>query len=577
MERHLINTLAAAIEGPVLLPGQDGYDEERTGFNLAVRHHPDVIVGATQTKDVVAAVAFAAEQGLPVAVLGTGHGSSTAAEGGLLITTRRMSTVHVDPETRRARVGAGARFEHVVPEAARYGLAPLNGSAPHVGVVGYTLGGGLPLLGRSHGWAADQVAAMDVVTADGRLHHVTPAGEPDLYFALLGGRDNFGVVTQMEFGLVPVARLFGGGLFFDAGQTPGLLAAYREWAATVPDEMNSSVALIPFPDDPQVPEPLRGRHVWHLRIAFTGSPEDGARIVAPLRQVGSLLLETLHDMPYEQSAEIHDDPPVPMPWAADDALLSDLDDDAVRTILEHAGPGADLPVIVELRHLGGTLARRAEHPNAVGHREARFMLAALVPLTGVSPADAQAHLERLFTDLEPWTSGRFLNFMGHGAAARQDLVATAYTSADHRRLTALKEEYDPGNVFRLNYNIPPRAPGPDLPTTTTEQSVTFINIFEISAEHHDAFIAQWERRAALMSTKPGFIDSRLHRARSSQTRFQLVNVSHWASQEALDAAGTDPEFRERTQAARESSDTPVISSPGLYDVAVALSPAENPT
>lgn len=118
---------------------------------------------------------------------------------------------------------------------------------------------------------------------------------------------------------------------------------------------------------------------------------------------------------------------------------------------------------------------------------------------------------------------------------------------------------------------------PDLPTPTTESPVTFINIFEISAEHHDAFIAQWEQRAALMSTKPGFIDSRLHRARSSQTRFQLVNVSHWTSQEALDDAGKDPEFRESTQAARESSDTPVASSPGLYDVAVALFPAENAT
>lgn len=455
MERHDITTLAARTEGPVLLPGQEGFDEERTGFNLAARHRPEVIVGAARAEDVAAAVSFAAAHGLPVAVTNTGHGFSVASEGGLLITTRRMAAVRVDPGARSAYVAAGARSGQVVREAARYGLAPLNGSAPHVGLVSYTLGGGLALLGRSHGWAADRVLAMDVVTADGRLRHVTPDARPELYWALLGGRDNVGIVTGMEFGLVPVARLYGGGLFFDVEQSPGILDAYRRWTATLPDEMNSSVALIPFPDDPQVPGPLRGRHVCHVRIAFTGRPEDGERMVEPLRQAGPRLLENLREMPYEHSADIHDDPPVPMAWAADNAFLTDLDGDTVRTITEHAGPGAALPAIVELRHLGGALARRPVHPNAVGHRDARFMLAVLIPLAGASTADAHALLERLFTDLRPRTSGRFLNFMGHGDAAGQERTRTAYTADDHRRLTELKAAYDPHNIFRLNYNIPP--------------------------------------------------------------------------------------------------------------------------
>ncbi|WP_309064109.1 FAD-binding oxidoreductase [Streptomyces sp.] len=455
MERNDFDSLAARCEGPVLLPGQEGFDEERTGFNLAVRHRPEVIVGAARAEDVVAAVAFAAAHDLPVAVQNTGHGFSVPAEGGLLVTTRRMTAVRVDPETRIAYVAAGARFEQVIPEAARHGLAPLNGSAPHVGVVSSTLGGGLPLLGRSHGWAADRVLAMDVVTADGRQRHVTPDTEPDLYWALLGGRDNFGIVTGMEFGLVPVARLHGGGLFYDAERTPGLLEAYARWTATVPDEMNSSVALIPVPDDPQVPEPMRGRRVWHVRIAFTGSAEAGERLVEPLRRVGPRLLENLRDMPYEQSAEIHDDPPVPMPWAADDAFLADLDGGTIRTLLEHAGPGAAPPAIVELRHLGGALARRPVHPNAVGRRDARFMLAVLIPLTDVSDADAHAFLGRVFKDLEPWTTGRFINFMGHGGLADDDRTRTAYTVDDHRRLTELKTAYDPRNRFRFTYNIPP--------------------------------------------------------------------------------------------------------------------------
>lgn len=455
VERNAVKDLAARVEGPVLLPGQEGFDEERTGFNLAVRHRPDVIVGAARAEDVAAAVRFAAARALPVAVQNTGHGYSATAEGGLLISTRRMKEVSVDPRARTARVQAGARFEQVIERAAPHGLAPLNGSAPHVGVVSFTLGGGLPLLGRSHGWAADRVRAMDVVSADGVLRHVTPDGEPDLYWALLGGRDNFGIVTGMEFGLVAVSGLYGGGLFFDAEQSPGLLEAYRRWTAAVPVEMNSSVALIPFPDDPQVPAPMRGRHVYHVRIAFTGDPEEGERLVGPLRAIGQPLMEALREMPYHESASIHDDPPFPIPWAADNALLTTLDGKAVEVVLRHVGPAAPLPAIMELRHLGGALAEPPVHANAVGHRNAQFMLAVLNPLTGAGAQEAHAFLDRLFQDLAPWTAGRFLNFMGHGDHAAPERVRTAYRAPDHERLTALKAVHDPHNTFRANYNIPP--------------------------------------------------------------------------------------------------------------------------
>ncbi|MER6950578.1 FAD-binding oxidoreductase [Nonomuraea sp. NPDC000554] len=443
------------VDGPVLLPGQDGFDEERTGFNLAVRHSPDVIVGATRAEDVAAAVEFAMGRGWPIAVQNTGHGFSTPIEGGLLISTRRMGGVRVDPRAGTARVEAGVRFEQVIREAAPYGLAPLNGSAPHVGVVSYTLGGGLPLLGRSHGWAADRVQAMDVVTADGRLRHITPDSDVDLYGALLGGRDNFGIVTGMEFDLVPVTRLYGGGLFFDSEDVPGLLEGYTEWTATVPRQMNSSVALIPFPDDPSVPEPMRGRYVYHVRIAFTGPPEEGERLVQPLRLIGLRLMETLSDLPYSQSSTIHDDPPIAMPWAADNAMLTSLDNKAIEALLGHVGPDAPLPTIVELRHLGGALAEPPAHINAVGHRDAAYMLAVLTPLAGAGVADAHRCLNRLFHDLGPWRAGRFLNFMGHGDNADRERVRTSYEPHDHGRLAALKAVYDPTNAFRANYNIPP--------------------------------------------------------------------------------------------------------------------------
>ncbi|GAA2901904.1 FAD-binding oxidoreductase [Nonomuraea rubra] len=332
----------------------------------------------------------------------------------------------------------------MIERAATYGLAPLNGSAPHVGVLGYTLGGGLALLGRSHGYAADRVIGMDVVTADGRLRHVTPNGEPDLYWALLGGRDNFGIVTAMEFGLVPVGRLYGGGLFFDAAGVPGVLAAYLRWTATVPERMNSSVALIPFPDMPGVPEELRGRRVLHVRIAFAGPAEEGERLVEPLRAIGPRLVETLRDLPYAECGSIHDDPPVPMPWTGDDVLLGELDDAAIRTIDERISRGE---LIVELRHLGGALSRPPAHPNAVGHRDARYLLAELHPGAAHGPKE-------LVRALAPWSVGRFLNLMGHGEDAGPEQVRSAYDPADLERLAALKAVHDPCGTFRVTYRLP---------------------------------------------------------------------------------------------------------------------------
>ncbi|WP_244165137.1 FAD-binding oxidoreductase, partial [Streptomyces silaceus] len=198
-------------------------------------------MGAADAGDVAAAVDFAVGQGLPVAVMGTGHGLSAALEGGVLITTRRMAEVRVDPETGTAWLQAGVRWEQVVTEAARFGLAPLNGSAPHVGAVSYVLGGGLPLLGRTFGYAADRVRRIEVVTPDAQTRQVTPDSDPDLFFALLGARDNFGVVTGLEIGLVPVTRIYGGGLYYAAEHVEDVLATWRTWTTTLPDTMNSSI------------------------------------------------------------------------------------------------------------------------------------------------------------------------------------------------------------------------------------------------------------------------------------------------------------------------------------------------
>ncbi|GGU01723.1 FAD-binding oxidoreductase [Actinomadura citrea] len=454
-----MNRLADQVTGPVLAPRDEGYDAERAGWQTARRHRPDLVVGAAGPADVQAAVTYASGRGLPVAVQGTGHASAAvAAEGGVLITTARMSAVRVDADAGTAWVAAGTRWDQVIDRAAPAGLAPLSGSAPRVGAVSYTLGGGLALLSRSFGYAADHVRGLEVVTADGRLRHVTRDCEPDLFWALRGGRDNFGVVTGMEIGLIPVTTLYGGALVFPVQKAADVLGTYLQWAATMPEAMNSSVALISLPDVPAIPEALRGRHTVHIRIAFSpGNPGAGERLVAPLRAIGPMS-DTLGELAYAEAGSIYNDPVAPGAVESDTAMLGELDATAVQAVLDLAGPHAPVPHVVELRHLGGRLAHPPAVANAVGNRDARYLFNVVsrlerADITQIRPAHA-----RMFEAIAPWsTGGRFLNFMNGENAAAQ--VRSAYNATDYQRLTDLKAVYDPENIFRLNHNIPP-AGGP---------------------------------------------------------------------------------------------------------------------
>lgn len=458
-----VAALRSRISGTVLAAGDDAFAEEHArGFNTAVRSRPDLIVAAREAADVREAVAFAAAHGLPVGVRSTGHGPAGGGDGGVLVVTRAMADVTVDPAARLARIGAGARWEQVTPAAAAYGLAPLSGSAPHTGAVGYLLGGGLPLLGRTFGYAADRVRALEVVTAGAELVRVTAGSDPELFWALRGGRDNFGLVTAVETELLPLTTLWGGGLYYRNG-TPGqalaTARAWAEWTEGLPEEMNSSLAFVALPDVPALPEPLRGQYVAHVRIAYAGQrPEEGERLVARLRaRTGAPVLESLAVLPVTQAGSVHNDPARPMAWNSDIALLSALDETALRGLLAAAGPAADEPAVLELRHLGGALARPGAAPSAVGHRDARYSLGVLTRMTGgESEAEREAVVRRqdaLLAPFAPWTAGRFVNFMGHGPAAAPDRVRTAYDPGDYERLTALKARRDPAGLFRLGHRI----------------------------------------------------------------------------------------------------------------------------
>ncbi|MGW5379341.1 FAD-binding oxidoreductase [Nocardia sp. NPDC003999] len=434
--------------GPVFRPGDDGYDAEIAGFQTAYTHRPALIVGAVHTEDVRAAVEYAARHDLPIAVQATGHGLSVAADGGVLISTGRMTDLRIDPVRRTAHVRAGVRAGALVDAAAEHGLAPLNGSSLSVGVVGYLLGGGVGLLARRFGYAAEHVRSIELVTADGRVRTLTP--DDELFGAVLGSGGNFGVVTALEVGLVPVITVYGGQLVFDTPLVERALDAWRRWTATVPENLTSTVTMLAFPDIPQVPAPLRGRYVASARIAYNGPAEEGERLVAPLRAVGERLKDDLREMPYPESHTIHSDPDHPHAYAATNALLGEFTEETAAALLAAAGPDSGAGAVVDVRHLGGALARPSDTGIAVDHREAAYVVRII---TGPEGAATRAAIRAALT---PWTLGHSLNFLyGAGAEADEAQTRAGYRPDTYARLAALKAEHDPRNLFRFNRNIRP--------------------------------------------------------------------------------------------------------------------------
>ncbi|MEV6241159.1 FAD-binding oxidoreductase [Lentzea sp. NPDC051838] len=424
-----------------LVETDPGYDVERFGYNLSVEHRPEVVVPAASVDDVIAAVRHAALNGLGVAVQATGHGPSRSADGQILITTSRLDGITIDPVARTARVEAGVRGGALVRAAAEHGLAPLNGSSPEVGVVSYHLGGGLGILGRSLGWAVDHVRAIEIVTADASLRRVTATEHPDLFWALRGGgKGNFGVVTALEIDLHPITRMYGGGMHFAADTASDALRVWAEWTRTVPESMSSSVLLLRLPD----------RYLLHVRFAYTGSVSEGERLVRPFRELGPIT-DTVVEMPYSAVGTIHAEPTTPVAFHARNTMLESLDPLAIKELLRHAGPSADAPYLVELRHTGGALGRPGLVPSALGRRDGQYVLYAGAAASPAQLPELRGAFARLFTAMSPWsTGGVCVNFLSGPDISAVEL-ATGYLPGDFDRLAAVKHAVDPHDMFRTHH------------------------------------------------------------------------------------------------------------------------------
>ena len=439
---------------PLLTPADAAWDEARRAWNLAVDQQPEAVAFPTTADEVAAIVADARSRGLRVAAQATGHGAAALGplDGTILVKTERMRRVSVEASAAIARVEGGAQWQDLVPVAAEHGLAALAGSAADVGVVGYTLGGGVGFLGRRYGLACNSVTAVELVTGDGEQVRCDAGHERDLFWALRGGGGSFGVVTALEFSLKEVPSLYGGVLFWPWERSAEVLHAWREWTGTVPDEVTSIGRVVQFPPLEIIPEPVRGKQFVLVEAAYLGDEDAGAELIAPLRALGPVM-DSFRTISPTELRTLHNDPPEPVPGAGDGILLADLAPEAIDAFVGVAGPGSGSPFVgAEIRQFGGALGRAAAGAGALPMLDGAFgtFCVGMAPTPEAKDA-VNGHLDAVREALAPWDTGRAMaNFRDRRTGER-----ALFGSAAARLLGQIKARVDPDDVIRGNHPVAP--------------------------------------------------------------------------------------------------------------------------
>ena len=437
----------------ILMPGDPGWDDARRAWNLAVDQHPAAVAEPRSVQDVADVVRFARQHGLRVAAQGTGHNAAPLGllADTILVKTTAMRQVSVDPAARIARAEAGAVWLDVAEAAAPHGLAALAGSAPNVGVVGYTIGGGMSWLGRAYGLAANNVEAIEVVTADGRLVRADACTEPDLFWALRGGGGSFGVVTAIELRLFPITEVYAGLLWWPADAALPVLQTWRELTqGDLPDEFTSAARLVNFPMIPDIPEHLRGRSFVIVTVIHLGTPAEADALLAPLRALEPLT-DTVQIIPANALGHVHVDPEQPIASVGDGLMLASLPAEAIETLVHVAGPDT-LLLAAELIHVGGEMKRARPAGGALPAIDADYALFAtgLAPCPQAVPSVARS-VAAAQTAMRPWAARQmYLNL----ACTSRD-PASFWSAEAYDRLRRIKAAVDPDNLIRSNHPVPP--------------------------------------------------------------------------------------------------------------------------
>jgi FAD binding domain len=441
------------LSGKIVLPEHARWAEARLAWNLAVDQQPAAVVFPQSAEDVAAVVELARAFELRVAAQATGHNAAPLGrlEDTILVKTERMRSIEIDPEARIARVEAGVRSLELVEAAARHGLSPLPGSSPDVGVVGYTLGGGLSWFSREFGLASNNVHAIELVTADGLLVRTDAEHEPDLFWALRGGGGNFGIVTALELRLVPISEVYAGILWWPIERDREVLHAWAELTRNEPpDELTTVGRYLRFPPMPDIPEPLRGKSFVVVEVIHLGEPEQADELLTPLRTLRPVT-DTVARISTPALCHLHMDPEHPVPGKGDGLLLQTLPREAIEELIRVAGATSASPLVsLELRQLGGELARTHPENGALTALDAGYALyAAGIAANPEAAATVAAHIETVKNAMSVWaTEQMYLNF----AESRRD-PRTLWTEEAYQRLRRIRDTVDPGKLIRANHPL----------------------------------------------------------------------------------------------------------------------------
>jgi FAD/FMN-containing dehydrogenase len=445
--------------GELIAPAEARYEQARRVWNAMIDKRPQLIARPRDAADVAAAVAFARDVGVPVAVRCGGHSvaGKSVCDGGLLIDLSLMKGVQVDPQRRTARANAGVlwgEYDHATQAA---GLATPGGRVTTTGIGGFTLGGGYGWLSPKYGLACDNLVSADVVTADGRLLTTSEAENPDLFWGLRGGGGNFGVVTSFEFRVHQVGpKIVGGMLLHPLEHAREVLRAYRDYVDEAPDELATAIAFLTAPPKPFIPQHLHGRPALGIIACHCGDTAQGERVVRPLKTLGPPAVDLIGPMPYTDFQALLDPQAPPgWRWYNTGEHLNGLSDQAIDTLTAHAPQGlAPLTQAIVFRH-GGAVSRVGSADTAFSNREAAYLLHPLAAWITRDDDDRHiAWLRELVRAMEPFkTGGVYLNFTPDD----DERVPDGFGADKHTQLVAIKDKYDPTNIFRFNHNIRPTA------------------------------------------------------------------------------------------------------------------------
>jgi len=443
----MVRDFRASLRGPVLLPGEDGYDRARRVWNGMIDRRPALIARCTGAADVARSVQFARANDLLVAVRGGGHSTSgqSVCDGGLMIDLADLRGVRVDPKARRARVPGGSLLGELDREAQFFGLATTAGTVSHTGAAGLTLGGGFGRLGRRFGLTCDNLASVDLVTADGQVLRASDDENPDLFWGLRGGGGNFGVATSFEYRLHPVnPTVLGGPLIYPWAQARDVLDFFVAFTTNLPDELNLDCAIV---------APPGGKPAVILEVCYSGDPARGEKLIAPLRAFGKPLVDQVKAMPYLALQSGGDEGNAPgRNYYVKSGFVATPDPRLFDALLAGFEPAPGRATVLLLQQLGGAISRVRPDATAFNHRDARFDLVVLG--SWEDPAQSPVHsawIKDYWNGLEAYTRGYYFNTT---IGDSQEKVRANF-GANYPRLARLKKRYDPGNLFRLNANVLP--------------------------------------------------------------------------------------------------------------------------